>query len=371
MSVGEYRMAWRGIGYRELRKGTPRETMIRNEAKATRLLASSWDTRDDWYKALLGACNLVTIGNYLYPSRQVPHYHPKFDNIPYSNTGPYLGPIPGATVPYLYATGLSGDGFIPDGDIPKEIGVSDTEGGEPGNFEEVITTVEYSSAPFVMMDDETLGEFGLAGEAPFNDESFLLRYVYGKIIPSPKYQSIPRADSIRWASDFQPVTNEAAVPLVEADVILKWFDVNPALYSLETVANLAGKVNKYDFGHPLFFLGVFPAGTLVFITADVDMFRRATGEIYLDITYRFRYYPNKANYFYRNDSLIASLQAGATKDGTVPTGPGYYFAARGVRKGDGSFNIHPEVDTVFYEANPTYLIFPPGDFTDLFRRKLA
>lgn len=370
MGVQRYTMKW-GAGdpptnYREKFGSPGGESFGRDSCSVQRLYYTEWNTRGKATADFLGSCVPFRVGDYNYPSRNVPHYHPEFISSPSA--------LPIDDVPYLHATSVQHTPFLADKDNPRQLDITDSMGGSPSNFLESQMSVTYNSLLHYIITDEqlaTVNDSWKEVEVAAQNESTLMRYVAGKRIASPKYQTIPRQDSIAFSFDTSLVTNDAVIVLSESEIVIKWFDVHPDCYDAAAVDALCGKTNDDFFGHPLWPLGTFNPRTLVFLAPDVEMFRRATGEIYLDITYRFRYYPNGANYFYRNDSVPGFTPGSPSlfsDPGEEYNGPGYYFAAR---KQTGASSVAwPETDPL-YDSFPNLLIYPPGDYTNFFRKKVA
>lgn len=384
MSVFSYTMEWGSTQYREHRYGTPVEKLGRDASDAVRIYYTPWGLRRQAGIDFLGKCvpTEVTTGGkkYLYPSRVVPHYHPEYLVKPFSGFA-----TTDIKVPYLWASGLSHEPVFPDGSSPK-MGITDSQGGAAGRFIESQMTVQYASAPFYILNDDDLETINDAATlstfpAPGNNEASLMRYVSMKLVSSPKYQTLPTRDGLKWAWDQTGVTINAWVVLSEGDLLIKWYDVHPDLFDRPTVDALCNHCNDDWFGHPENpFGGSFPKGTLVFIAPDVEWFRRATGELYLDITYRFRYFPRGANYLFRadvmcGDGAAANLAVGGVSPLERDTGIGFYFAAK-ADSGGRVFDISDPQYQLPTTSNPAAgspgslannLIHPFGDFQDLFR----
>jgi hypothetical protein len=330
-----YTMQWRNTQYREDRYGTPTEAFAVNRAESNRILYCDWSRRTKAARDFLGYTKYVKANdNYAYPSRIIPNYHPK-----YLASRFQTGSVP--LLPYLHCDSIQFEPFLIN--TPgKEPGITDAiDGGtgNTGNFQEARMHVHYAMPPFAIMKDEMLATFLSSGAtdpkydpgdgnliaAP--DESSLLRYVYPRQTYISKYQTLPAETVLKWSLDGQAISLENVVQLCEADITIKWFDVPQYFWALiakmllSPQTTLIGKTNSVIFGNAKSMVGQFPAGTLVFLTPDVEPFPRGTGETSVNVTFRMRYYPFGANKAYR---LNEPKNLAASRGGETWTGPGFY-----------------------------------------------
>ncbi len=392
MSVSEYTMKW-GLGgdpsdenatlYREDRN-SGEETFAQGGSGSVRTLYTPYRVRDRAIRNFLGETQLSQVGDFYYPSRMIPNYHPDFFMTPFASLGDIF------QVPYLWADSLSFVGQFADTLNPKSYFVDSCDAAA-GAFLEARMMPKYTSYPyFVLTDEQMLAMNAIVGDPGSWDESTMLRYVFAKKIASPKYQTLPRVDTIAWALDNEPMATTAAQLMPEGDLLLKWFNIPIPLYDGTLVESLIGRTNDTDFGHPFAPQGVFKRGSLVFCPPDVDPFPRANGETYLNITYRFRYYPKGANYFFRYNVKTDGLPGVDGLSGTeLSRGPGFYLATRKYQRrgvGGGAVGRPRALSDTEMNACDGYfaaggslqregavgsvLLFPFDNFANLFRARV-
>lgn len=365
MSVLNYKMKWGSTGYREERQDSPQETLEQGGSGCERTLYVNWRTRDQASRDFLGKTTLVDgEDGFYYPSREVPNYHPEYYMSPFYNN-------PDVQIPFLWADSLRHIGKFADSKNPKSDFI-DSDGGAPGAFLESCMKVRYTSYPYFILTDDQMSTLGLlmgSGGKTY-DESSLIRYVYGKLVSSPKYQTLPTTDTLAWGLDNSPMTTTLAQLMPEGELLLKWFNIPIRLYDRELVESNIGRTNDDVFGNDLSVQGTFPRGTLVFCPPDIEPITRATGEVYLNVSYRFKYYPKGANRFFRYNAPLS----GNTVNGEIQGGPGFYWATRrydfsGTNPKNAKAVPESQLDAV--PINVNVLMFPFGDFRNLFRSRVT
>ena len=388
-------MGWVSTPYREDRRlgsKTPVPSMQRDSSSAQRTLFTPWRTRQTATRDFLGYTTAVTPSgatSYYYPSRQIPNYHPDYTTNPTLRSTPYSESCSPICSPMRSDTRGSSPTFTNQrgrtsmsrpplhrlwGSLLcrrfREVRYRTSSSRRP-------TVTAYNSTPYVVLTDEQLFDLGVAGGGnvivvgtnpttgnEIIDESCCLRYVWGKVVSAPKYQTLPATDTLCWAVNNAPITTTAVIILCEGDLLLKWYNVPQALYDRQLMESVIGKTNDVDFGHALSPIGLYPKGTLVFVSPDIEPFRRATGEIYYDITYRFKYYPKGANKFYY---VGAKTDMSLGLNGGLETnhGPDFYFATRPYQG-----KAVPENRLSTLPAGVNVHLFPYGDYSNLFRAQV-
>ena len=266
--------------------------------RQTRMLWTPGNTIKQAFIDILGYSSVSIDGSgNKYVSRQIPMPDTRFAGVFYANRISHVGSTPGdgATT-----SGMGGAGQGYDAD-------------NVSLYDKVLLTVEYDSPRFAILTDQEMLDNSYTDSNGNPDESKLVRYVEPDFQPVGKYQTLPAMAAIAWDSDQKPMTANAVVLLHEGDVEVIWKRVPLAAFPITAIKNTVGKTNTAAFGIAGSVIGILPAGSLVCCFPRIKWYRQITGSFVMDICYKFRFYPNGANSFYRYDVATPGFYAASRK----------------------------------------------------------
>lgn len=203
---------------------------------------------------------------------------------------------------YLFAERIS--------NLEGDVALGQDENLDP-LYDENKVSVEYATFPY---------KFKTDSEVLPNFEHTLQRYVSIKIDPTGRYEKIPTAQSMKWFTDNVPMSNQAAVILCEADVFITWYQIPLDAIPWTAITNCSGKTDSNNGGARFTFLASSYMGPVlrpaigsvlsqfVCMTPKItEAYPMADGNLAVDITYYFKFYPYGANRFYRWDQGMFQL----------------------------------------------------------------
>ena len=192
------------------------------------------------------------------------------------------------------------------------LGIEECPSGEwMGTFDEAKIEFNFSQPTYKILDDADVslpdGEIA---------EWQLLRYVTVRETPAARYQTVPRNSGLRWVdgtAGVPPGTFGTAatgigafIILAESDVTLVWEQVPLDAFTGANSTALVGKINNPNFSHADSLLRVKDLDTLLFGAPGKEVYRH-NGEQYYRITYKFRWFPQGANFFFRVENVAAGV----------------------------------------------------------------
>lgn len=292
-------LEWNGLRFKERAINTPKFSFSDDSNRCVRLLMVPWgsDTTAIWNaaKALLAYPTLVApdpaYPKFCYFSRPLPLTHPNF---------------PG----FFFATSIQ----EVEGIIPKGMDVNCVN-----SFDEAWVTVIYEAPIYQHMNDQQLVSAIAQKNGPANwfpDEASLLRMVTPDQQSGGRWQTLPSYTTLRFQStnpltgailppnsnpdNDQAVTNTLTVLLEDSDITITWHNVPVESYPISAIKKCRGKTNRFPLGHPNSYFGGWPAYTLQMLAPKLKPHRGIANQQLVDIGYRFKYFPNGANFFYNH-----------------------------------------------------------------------
>lgn len=289
---------WKNTSYREKVGSPTHSSEADGSQRSTRTLYVP-DANGDLRQAFIDILGHTEIGRdgagNKFLSRQIP--------MPFDKVGRWK----------QFAKSMRSEGCIP-ASVEGERGYDQVT--EVQLYDEHVCNVDYEAPIFGILDDAEMVDLGYVDGNNNPDESKLTRYVSVNKNPIGRYQTLPPFSALKWISDGKPMSATAAIPMYEEDIEITWHQVPRAAYSETTVKNCIGKTNQHDFGSLYGVVGPIPAGTLVCGVPRIKLYRMSNGEYCYDVTYKFRHYPNGANFFYRYARTGGPGWEEASRDGT-------------------------------------------------------
>lgn len=249
---------FRGVSFEETFDDSPEETFAVDQGRAVRTYLTAWADRYDFVDAFLGTASVATVGSVTYLTREIPHQHPDTN---------------------FFATA-----------IPKIVGIGPrgSDGADEtlvAKYEKARIFVVYTApmydirADLEVLDGDDLPNEGYAMAAGSS------RYIIRTAKPGARLYVLGRG-AVKTVDNGLSVPEGVAVTIPHIDLQYQWMHVPLAAVPQAAIREGIGKINDAVFDG-------FEAGTLLCETPDPVPITDQTGNRRFNITYRFRYLPNR------------------------------------------------------------------------------
>lgn len=179
-----------------------------------------------------------------------------------------------------------------------------------GKFDECDYTVSYSNREYNVLSDEEIVDTGNA--LFFIDDASGVRYFSIQQTPVSKWQTMPPLTGgvLFWeGSNATPAAIKAQVPLSEYDLVVTQHELPAWAVNFAYIDSCIGKTNAdavFTEGQPPIFR-TYPPGSLLMGAPAFRYYPHWSGQIYIDVSFRFRFVPygetpKHTNTFYRWDA---------------------------------------------------------------------
>lgn len=264
-----------GTLFRERRIGTPVVSSSLNSKRGSRsyLAPHQFFEQNQIDRDFLGGTGIgVTSTGKLYYARTIPH---RFRNVGIGNYDltPFADSVINCRGERSSPTGLSESrDFTEDDGIPW--------------FGECEFTVTYSVREYIIAPDVNFIEFYNAGLT--DAEGY--RYMSWQRTPVAKWQTLPPLGTLYWEGTNEPAAIKSVIPLVEYDLVVTQHELPVWAINEAAIADCIGKTNALSmFGGAPPFSTRYPPGSLLMLAPAYRYYPHYTGQIYVDIAFRFRY----------------------------------------------------------------------------------